>query len=140
MRRHEKGFAILELIVMVVVIGVIAAIAVPKFKKTLHASREGRTKASLGDLRGALSIYYSDNFGIYPLDEGTPETRLREQLVPKYLKDIPRVELTHLHPEKLNTVQNQFDDKGDWMYTTLDGFVAVNCLHVDTKGAPISNW
>ena len=55
---------------MVVVLGVTAVITVPKFVNMLHQSREGRTKAHLGDLRGALAIYYSDNFGLYPSDEG----------------------------------------------------------------------
>ena len=125
---------------MVVVIGVIMAIAVPKFQKMVRTSREGRTKSSLGDLRGALSIYYSDNAGIYPLDNGTPQQRLHLTLVPKYLKAIPKVELNHFHSERKDTVQDRFDDAGDWMYATLDGFVAVNCTHVDTKGVPISTW
>jgi type II secretory pathway pseudopilin PulG len=125
---------------MVVVVGVIAAITVPKFKAMIYRSREGRTKASLGDLRGALSIYYSDNFGIYPSDEATPDARLANVLVPKYLKRIPGVELPHLHPGSRSTVQAKIDDQGDWMYTTLDGFVAVNCTHIDTKGAPVSSW
>ncbi len=138
--KRQNGFTILEVIVMVVVIGVILAITIPKFKSMAYRSREGRTKSSLGDLRGALAIYYSDNFGVYPSDEGAPDTRLADSIVPKYLKKIPSVDLSHWHSKKLSTVQDRIDDQGDWMYTTLDGFVAVNCTHNDTKGAPISNW
>ena len=140
MKKNQNGFTILELVVMVVVLGVIAAITVPKFKTMLYQSREGRTKASLGDLRGALAIFYSDNFGKYPSDEGSPTTRLSSALVPKYLKKMPSVDLPHLHSKRLNTVQDRITDGGDWVYATLDGFVAVNCTHNDTKGAPVSNW
>lgn len=140
MKNNKAGFTILEIIVMVVVLGVVGAITVPKFKTMLYQSREGRTKSGLGDLRGAIAIYYSDNFGIFPSDEGTPDDRLSVVLVPKYLIKIPPVDLPHFHSGKPRTVQNQIDDQGDWVYTTLDGFVAVNCTHSDTKGAPVSEW
>lgn len=131
---------ILEILLLVVVLGVIAAITVPKFKTMLYQSRESRTKSHLGDLRGALAIYYSDNFGLYPSDEGTAETRLAEALIPQYLKKIPSVELTQHHFRHLNTVQEQVDDQGDWVYSTYRGYIAVNCTHIDTKGNPISSW
>jgi type II secretory pathway pseudopilin PulG len=140
MKKNQSGFSILEIIVMVVVLGVVGVITVPKFKTMLHQSREGRTKSGLGELRGALAIYYSDNFGLYPSDEAAPDHLLHDVLVPKYLKKIPAVDLTHIHPGKARTVQNELNDKGDWFYTTLDGFVGVNCTHEDTKGVVISNW
>lgn len=138
--RSASGLTLLEILIMVAVLGVVAAITVPKFRAMVHESREGRTKSRLGDIRGALAIYYSDNFGLYPSDEGSPETRLAATLVPQYLKQIPFVDLPHLHPRRLNTVQDRFDDNGDWTYTTLNGFVAVNCTHADTRGEPVSSW
>jgi hypothetical protein len=139
-RKPVAGLTFLEALVMVVVLGVVFAVTFPKFRVMLYQSREGRTKAHLGDLRGALAIYYSDNFGLYPSDEGTPTTRLSKSLVPQYIKSMPSVDLVHYHPKKLNTVEDRFDDSGDWVYTTLHGFVAVNCLHTDTKGQAISSW
>lgn len=138
--QSQSGLTLLEILVMSAVVGAILFITLPKFKTMIYHSREGRTKTNLGDLRGALSIYYSDNFGLYPSDEGTPETRLSNCLVPKYLKKIPPVDLAHLHSEKKSTIQDKIDDGGDWMYTTLDGYVAVNCTHADTKGNPVSIW
>jgi CheY-like chemotaxis protein/Tfp pilus assembly protein PilE len=90
-RSRTAGFTLLEIVLLVVVLGVIAAITFPQFKRMVYQSREGRTKSNLGDLRGALAIYYSDNFGLYPSDEGTPETRLATTLVPQYIKAIPYV-------------------------------------------------
>ncbi len=138
--RNESGMTALEIIIMVVVLGVVGIITVPKFKLMVYQSREGRTKTSLGELRGALAIYYSDNFGLYPSDEGTPETRLSSSLVPKYLKTMPYVDLTQFYPKKLNTVQDRLDDRGDWVYSTLNGYVSVNSSHLDTKGNHVSNW
>lgn len=138
--KSQSGFTFLEALMIVVVLGVVAFITVPKFQTMLYQSRESRTKSHLGDLRGALAIYYSDNFGRYPSDEGTPETRLSSVLVPQYLKKIPAVELRHLYSRNLNTVQDRFDDQGDWMYSLLNGFVAVNSQRTDTKGEAISTW
>lgn len=138
--KSESGLTFLEVLLLIVVLGVLMAITIPKFQLMLYQSRESRTKSHLGDLRGALAIYYSDNFGLYPSDEGTAETRLAAALVPQYIKTIPAVELSHHHPNKMNTVQDRIDDGGDWTYSMYKGFVAVNCTHIDTKGEAISNW
>ena len=142
MNRHKSrsGITVLEIIVMIVILGVVGAITFPKFRTMLYQSREGRTKAHLGDIRGALAIYYSDNFGLFPSDGGTPETRLSSALVPHYLEEIPPVELPHLYPKELKTVSDRVDDSGDWVYTTLNGFVQVNSTRQDTEGNPISGW
>jgi type II secretory pathway pseudopilin PulG len=138
--KRNSGLTIFEILAMVVVLGVVAGITLPKFRLALYQSREGRTKTHLGDLRGGLAIYYSDNFGLYPSDEGTPETRLTAALTPKYINRIPYVELDHHYPENLNTVQDRFDNRGDWVYSMLNGFIAVNSWMPDTKGNPISSW
>lgn len=140
MRRRQAGFTAVEIMLIVVVLGVIAAITYPQFRLMLYQSREGRTKANLGDLRGALAIYYSDNFGIYPSADGTPETRLVASLSPRYLKAIPSVELPHFYRENLNTIQDHFDGRGDWLYSDINGAMSVNSTHKGTKGEDISNW
>lgn len=137
---RQHGITIIEVILMISILAVVALITGPQFKTMVYQSREGHTKASLGDLRGALSIYYSDNFGLYPSDEGTPETRLSSVLVPKYIKTMPSTELPHFHGRKIKTVQDQLDDQGGWVYSLLNAFIGVNCTHKDTKGSSISEW
>jgi|GEM_PF-781870 len=137
---RQAGLTILEVVIMIVVLGVVGAITYPKFRLMLLQSRESYTKANLADIRGAVAIYYSDNYGLFPSDSGTPETRLSSIIVPAYLKEIPKVELVHHHSKKWDTINDRLDDKGDWIYTTLYGFVGVNCTHLDTMGKPISNW
>jgi hypothetical protein len=137
---RTRGLTVVEIVIMLAVLAVVGALTFPKFRTMLYASREGRTKTGLGDLRGAISIYYSDNFGVYPADDGTPDARLAQYIVPAYIKAMPKVELKHLHPGELTTVQDRFTDAGDWMYEVLNGFVAVNCGHTDTKGQTISDW
>jgi type II secretory pathway pseudopilin PulG len=137
---RPRGLTFLELTVIITVLAVIAVITVPKYQLMVHQSREGRTKANLGDLRGALAIYYSDNNGLYPSDYGTPETRLVDSLTPRYLPAVPPTDLPHLYREKKNTIQDRFNDHGDWVYSLVDGFIAVNSAKADTKQRPISGW
>ena len=52
--------------IVVAIIGILAAIAIPKFADLIRKSQEGATKGSLGALRSALTIYYGDMEGVYP--------------------------------------------------------------------------
>ncbi|MFN0118839.1 MAG: type II secretion system protein [Elusimicrobiota bacterium] len=137
---YKRGTSFMEALFIIVIVGVVFAITYPQFREMLYKSREARTKSALGQLRGAIEIYYSDNFGLYPLDSGTPETRLVSDLTPKYLPQIPFVDLVHYHSTQLNTVENKITGVGNWYYTTLNGEVTVNSIYLDTKQTPISSW
>jgi len=62
----KTGFTLIELMIVVAIIGILAAIAIPKFASLLRKSNEGACKGNLGALRSALSIYYGDMEGQYP--------------------------------------------------------------------------
>ena len=48
------------------IIGILAAVAIPKFARMLETAREGATKRNLSSIRGAVIIYYGDREGTYP--------------------------------------------------------------------------
>ena len=64
--KKSKGFTLIELMIVVAIIGILAAVAIPKFADLVTKSKEATCKANLGAVRSALSIYYSDNDGEYP--------------------------------------------------------------------------
>jgi type II secretion system protein G len=59
----KKGFTLVELMIVIVIIGILAAIAIPKFADMVDKSKEGATKGQLTSLRSAINLYYSDNEG-----------------------------------------------------------------------------
>lgn len=62
----NRGFTLIELMLAVAIIGLLSAIAVPKFGNLIDKAREASLKGQLGSLRSALSLYYADNEGIFP--------------------------------------------------------------------------
>lgn len=62
---NQKGFATLEVILMVVVIGILATIAVPRFTDIKSKASVAKIQADMTAIDNALSIYYMEN-GKYP--------------------------------------------------------------------------
>ena len=59
--RKTSGFTLIELLIVVVIIGILAAIAIPKFTNTKEKAYIASMKADLRNLVTAEETYYSDN-------------------------------------------------------------------------------
>lgn len=62
---RQKGFATLEVILMVMVIGILASIAVPRFTNVTTAANTAKIQSDLSTIDTAISIYYMEK-GNYP--------------------------------------------------------------------------
>ena len=123
--------------IVVAIIGILAAIAIPKFVELIRKSKEGSCKGSLGSIRSALSVYYADNEGQFP-DDLTALTANG-----KYLVTLPLAYAAGYHPARNNQQVSRVSaipgDFGGWFYDDIPtsgsyGKVVVNCTHADTKG------
>ncbi|MBI3312390.1 MAG: prepilin-type N-terminal cleavage/methylation domain-containing protein [Candidatus Omnitrophica bacterium] len=56
----QKGFTLLELLMVVIIIGVLAAIAVPQYLKTREKARMSEALSVLGQIRSAEARYYAE--------------------------------------------------------------------------------
>ena len=59
--RSAKGFTLIELLIVVVIIGILAAIAIPKFANTKEKAYIASMKADLRNLVTAQEAYFADN-------------------------------------------------------------------------------
>ena len=61
MSRSRKGFTLIELLIVVVIIGILAAIAIPKFRDTKGKSYAASLKSDLRNLATAEEAYFYEN-------------------------------------------------------------------------------
>jgi general secretion pathway protein G len=129
-RSDDRGFTLLEMMVVITVIAVLAAIAIPRYGDSLRTSTEGYTRGSLGTMRKALSVYYSDLDGQYPSDL----TALT--LGGRFLKSLPAAKVPPFHADSRGVLlASAPDDGGGWLYDGAAGTIRVNCTHADMKGS-----
>ncbi len=65
MVRNKKGFTLIELLIVVVIIGILAAIAIPKFSNTKEKAYVAAMKSDLRNLATYEESYAADSAGVY---------------------------------------------------------------------------
>ncbi|MBI2051957.1 prepilin-type N-terminal cleavage/methylation domain-containing protein [Candidatus Roizmanbacteria bacterium] len=57
----NKGFTLLELMIVIVILGVLSSLITGNFLNSLKKGRDAQRKADLGNIQKALEMYYEDN-------------------------------------------------------------------------------
>ena len=64
-KNKQKGFTLIEVMVVVIILGILAAIVVPKIMSRPDEAKITKVKADINNIESALDLYKLDN-GFYP--------------------------------------------------------------------------
>ena len=79
MRQKFQGFTLIEVMVVVVILSILAAVIVPKVMDRPDTARAVKAQTDIRALESALNLYKLDNFNYPTTEQGL------EALVPKYI-------------------------------------------------------
>jgi len=87
MKRNQKGFTLIELMIVIAIIGILAAIAVPNFRQARESAREKACYANIRVIQSAIEQYNMDHSGMIDTCDGTIIAGLKTN---QYLKSEPQ--------------------------------------------------
>jgi general secretion pathway protein G len=80
-RKDENGFTLVELMIVMLIIGVLMAIAVPKYERSVQIAREAVLKEDLQTMRKAIDSY--------TIDKQKGPQALEDLVQAGYLREVP---------------------------------------------------
>lgn len=57
---NQRGFTLIELVIIIVILGILAAVAIPKYQDISSEAREAAARGALGSLRSGVTIFYAN--------------------------------------------------------------------------------
>ena len=121
MRKH-KGFTLIELVVVVMILGILAAVAAPKLLNTSGAASDNAAKESLGVVREAIERYAAEHGGTLP--DGTSESTFKGALT-NYIRSFPKNPISNTADVAVVTTTTPTGATA-WMYNKTDGTFIIN--------------
>ena len=65
LRRGNSGFTLVELMIVVIILAILAAIIVPQFAGSTAEAKNSALDANLNSMRSMVEVYYQQH-GVYP--------------------------------------------------------------------------
>ena len=129
-RRQSAGFTLIELMIVMMIIGILAVIAIPRFKASIQRAQEAALKEDLHTMRDAIDSYTMDK-------QKAPQS-LDDLVQNGYLRAIPEDPMTHAKDSWVT-------DTGDAMFSIDQTEPGIDDVHsgsdeTGSDGQPYSTW
>lgn len=162
----KKGFTLVELMIVVAILGIMAAIVIPTFRGNVATAKESASKSNLMALRTQIELYKLQHNGYppgYVNGAGAPITTVSLQLIGTttvdgqaststipsepflygpYLKKIPK---NPFNNHSTIAYASDFAAEADgtssgWLYKQATGEIAINWTGTDKEGIAFYNY
>lgn len=129
---QTKGFTIVELLVVIVVIGILAAITVVAYGSIQASAKYSRAASDIKNTQKAIELYFADN-GTYPISNGTgawnfQSTSTQNSYVPGVV------------PAFVNVLPIVTDGSGQYIYRTNTMGTVYKLMKYRGGGIPADEW
>ena len=131
LRQRDGGFTLLELMVVMVIIGILAAIAIPSFTKNVQRAREAVLREDLHTIRTAIDSYTVDK-------QKAPQT-LDDLVQAGYLKTMPVDPMTNRSDTWIPSQSDSFTSTDETQSGGMDD-VHSGSQQVASDGTTYNTW
>ena len=125
---HSRGFTLLELMIVITVIIILAAIALPQYQKTILSTREAVLRDDLHNLRKLIDQYAADK-------QKLPQS-LDELVSAGYMRELPKDPITGQPDWTVTTGDDPNSNAGEQGVTDVHSASA----DVSSEGTPYNEW
>jgi len=154
MEKRSGGFSLLELVIVVSIIGIIAAIAIPRFSRATAGASDAALTGDLAVMRNAIDMFAAEHGGTFPAlativaqlttytdVAGTANaSKTTTYIYGPYLRQVPKL------PVGAKKGQSGIDDEAGtaigWIYTAATGDIQASTtdLELDAAGTKYNEY
>jgi general secretion pathway protein G len=159
-KAHQAGFTLVEILIVVIILGILAAIVIPQFTEASSEARQSSLATNLQEVRGQIQLYKAQHGDVYPdatglvaeltqysnATGGTQATPDAAHTFGPYLQTIPTNPVSNLNTVRVvangATAFAAPAADGGWYLNSVTGEFRADLMatHVDDAGTPLNQY